>query len=108
MVAEVRETIVVSERRVCRAIKQSRSSQRYAPQLPERDKPLIEQVVQLAEKYGRYGYRRITALLKNQGWPVNHKKVERTLAPAFKCRCLAAGGAQSAAEATQTGPVVAQ
>ena len=38
---------------------------------------MIEQVVKLAEKYGRYGYRRITALLQNQGWLVNHKKVER-------------------------------
>jgi transposase InsO family protein len=77
MVAEVRETIVVSERRVCQAIEQSRSSQRFVPQLPDRDQPLIEPVVRLAEKYGRYGYRRITALLKNQGWQVNHKQVER-------------------------------
>ena len=36
-VAEVRETIAVSERRVCRAIEQARSSQRYAPQLPDKD-----------------------------------------------------------------------
>jgi putative transposase len=77
MVAEVRETIVVSERRVCQAIEQSRSSQRFVPQLPDREQPLIEQVVRLAEKYGRYGYRRITALLKNQGWQVNHKQAER-------------------------------
>lgn len=77
VVTEVREKLPVSERRVCRTIEQPRSSQRFVPQLPERDKPLIEQVVRLAEKYGRYGYRRITALLKNQGWPVNHKKVER-------------------------------
>jgi len=66
MVAEVRETIAVPERRVCRAMEQSRSSQRYVGLRPERDKPLIEQVVQLAEKYGRYEYRRITALLKTR------------------------------------------
>jgi transposase InsO family protein len=34
-------------------------------------------VVELATRYGRYGYRRITALLRNEGWPVNHKRVER-------------------------------
>jgi transposase InsO family protein len=77
VVAEVQESFAVSERRVCRAIEQPRSSQRYVAQLPDRDQSLIEQVVRLAEKYGRYGYRRITALLKAEGWPVNHKRVER-------------------------------
>lgn len=76
-VDEMKAAFTLSERRVCRAIEQPRSSQRYTPQLPDRDRPLIEQVVKLAEKYGRYGYRRITALLQNQGWLVNHKKVER-------------------------------
>lgn len=33
--------------------------------------------MELAKKYGRYGYRRITAMLKNEGWKVNHKRVER-------------------------------
>jgi putative transposase len=77
VVEEVKSTFPLSERRVCRAIVQPRSSQRYAPQIPNRDKPLIQEVVKLAEKYGRYGYRRITALLQSQGWQVNHKRVER-------------------------------
>lgn len=38
---------------------------------------LTEHIVELASRYGRYGYRRITALLRNQGWRVNHKRVER-------------------------------
>jgi transposase InsO family protein len=38
---------------------------------------LVSRIVELAAKYGRYGYRRITALLKNEGWQVNHKRVER-------------------------------
>ena len=37
----------------------------------------MERVVALAGQYGRYGYRRITALLRNEGWRVNHKRVER-------------------------------
>jgi transposase InsO family protein len=38
---------------------------------------LRARIVQLAEQYGRYGYRRITGLLVNEGWHVNHKRVER-------------------------------
>jgi transposase InsO family protein len=38
---------------------------------------LIERIVQLATQYGRYGYRRITAMLWQEGWQVNHKRVER-------------------------------
>ena len=35
------------------------------------------EIIRLALKYGRYGYRRITALLQQDGWRVNHKRVER-------------------------------
>jgi transposase InsO family protein len=38
---------------------------------------LVKRIVELATKYGRYGYRRITALLRAEGWKVNHKRVER-------------------------------
>ena len=38
---------------------------------------LTEEIVELASRYGRYGYRRITALLRMGGWDVNHKRVER-------------------------------
>ena len=42
------------------------------------EKRLTEDILALATKYGRYGYRRITALLNNEkGWRVNHKRVER-------------------------------
>ena len=34
-------------------------------------------IVRLASAYGRYGYRRITALLRGEDWYVNHKRVER-------------------------------
>ena len=34
-------------------------------------------IVSLASQYGRYGYRRITAMLRNEGWQINHKRVER-------------------------------
>lgn len=38
---------------------------------------LRRQILELASRYGRYGYRRITALLRREGWTVNHKRVER-------------------------------
>lgn len=58
-------------------IEQARATQRYAPSIPEEEEQLISQVVKLASEYGRYGYRRITAMLKQEGWKVNHKRVER-------------------------------
>ena len=38
---------------------------------------MTEEIVELASRYGRYGYRRVTALLRMEGWDVNHKRVER-------------------------------
>jgi putative transposase len=38
---------------------------------------LAERIIALATQYGRYGYRRITAMLRQEGWQVNHKRVER-------------------------------
>jgi len=38
---------------------------------------LTGRIIELASQYGRYGYRRITAMLNLEGWQINHKKVER-------------------------------
>ncbi len=43
----------------------------------EDGKALTEESVELAGQFGRYGCRRISALLKHRGWHVNHKRVER-------------------------------
>ena len=58
---------------------QARTTQRREPSPPSDEKQLTKDIVVLATKYGRYGYRRITALLNNNehGWRVNHKRVER-------------------------------
>ena len=53
------------------------TSQRYEPSPVEYEKAPIEAVVELASRFGRYGYRRITALLRHRGWQVNYKRVER-------------------------------
>jgi transposase InsO family protein len=65
------------ERRVCRVIGQSRSTQRYRRVGADDEAALTEAIVRLASEYGRYGYRRVTALLRREGWHVNHKRVER-------------------------------
>ena len=71
------EQFNVSERRICRALDQPRSTQRYCPKVRDGEERLIECIIEPATKYGRYGYRRITALLQREGWEVNHKRVER-------------------------------
>ena len=67
----------VSERRACQVLGQYRSVQRHQAKPGEDEGLLTQAVTFLATKYGRYGYRRITALLKQDGWRVNHKRVER-------------------------------
>ena len=67
----------VPERRACKALGQPRSSQRYSSLPLNDEEPLVARIVQLASRYGRYGYRRITGLLRLEGWRVNHKRVER-------------------------------
>ena len=66
-----------SERRACRTLGQARATQRKVPRASEFEKRLVARIIELAIRFGRYGYRRITALLKREGWRVNHKRVER-------------------------------
>ena len=58
---------------------QARATQRLRPLISGEESRLVADITSLATKYGRYGYRRITAMLNNSdtGWQVNHKRVER-------------------------------
>ena len=76
-VNHVRHHLGVSERRACRVVAQPRSTQRHRRQVPDDESRLVARLIELATQYGRYGYRRITALLRGEGWRVNHKRVER-------------------------------
>ena len=73
----VRRALGVSERRACRVIDHPRSTQRYEPAPSDYEKDLTDDIVELATRFGRYGYRRITALLRERVQSVNHKRVER-------------------------------
>lgn len=67
----------VSERRACTVLGHPGSTQRYEPSLVGDEKALTGKSVDLAGRFGRYGYRRVTAFLRHRGWEVNHKRVER-------------------------------
>ncbi|BAF89260.1 integrase [Azorhizobium caulinodans ORS 571] len=67
----------VSERLACRVLGQHRSTQRKVPVGRADEAGLTADIIELATRYGRYGYRRITALLQASGWVVNVKRVER-------------------------------
>ena len=66
-----------SERCACQVLGQHRSTQRKAPGAVDDEVALTAAILELARQYGRYGYRRITALLRAGAWQVNHKRVER-------------------------------
>lgn len=69
--------LAVAESRACRVLEQPRSTQRYRPRVADDEAKLTARIVALAQDYGRYGYRRITALLLREGWRVNRKRVGR-------------------------------
>ena len=58
-------------------LQQARSTQRRKAIVSDETTRLTARVTELASAYGRYGYRRVTALLHAEGWRVNHKRVER-------------------------------
>ena len=69
----------VSERRACAALGQHRSTQRKVPRGREDDERLTADVIELARQYGRYGYRKIAALLAQAGWPVSSRPAKAVL-----------------------------
>ena len=56
---------------------QHRSTQRKVARTADDEAALTADIIDLSKRYGRYGYRRISALLRNAGWLVNRKRVER-------------------------------
>ena len=66
----------MSERFACRVLGQHRSTQCKSAVVVEDEAALTAAVIALALQFGRYGYRRITALLRHDGWTVNVKRDE--------------------------------
>ena len=70
------ERFPISERRACGLMELGRSSYYYAGQPPD-DEPLRAALRQAAAERRRFGYRRLTWLLRRRGWRDNHKRIER-------------------------------
>ena len=67
----------MSEQKACRVLGQCRATQGYELRQMDDEELLRSCVISFASKYGRYGYKRVTALLNQDGWKVNHKRVAR-------------------------------
>jgi putative transposase len=76
-VKHLQKNFRVSERRACRVVDQPRSSQRYLSTKADKDAALTQMIVALSGQNPRYGYRRVWALLRREGWEVNKKRVHR-------------------------------
>jgi putative transposase len=70
----------ISERHACKLLELDRSSYRYESK-PNKNGPLRQELVALAKRYPRYGYRMLARKLKDRGWVANHKRIERLYRP---------------------------
>jgi len=61
----------------CRLLAQPRGTQRYVPSMRADEDVLTQAIVRLACQYGRYGYRMVTAMLRQGGWHVGKDRVSR-------------------------------
>jgi transposase InsO family protein len=76
-VRHLQKTFGVSQRRACRVLGQPRSSQRKEPRRTDAEESLVRRVLELVRQHPRFGYRRIWALLRREGWRVNRKRIWR-------------------------------
>ena len=67
----------VSERRACRALGQPRSTQRYKPKQPIKDRALIDAMRKIVERRPRFGQPRVHNELLTEGWLVGSERVHR-------------------------------
>lgn len=73
----VQKQLEVSERRACKVLDQARSSQRYQSQPREGEAALVKRMLELVRRHPRYGYRLAWALLREEGFKINRKRVYR-------------------------------
>ena len=92
----------VSERRACRVLGQPRSSQRYISTKADNiDTALSQRMIALSRENPRYGYRRVWALLRREGWTVNRKRVQRVwreaglMVPSKECKRRRMGASEN-------------
>ena len=89
----VQQRLGVSERRACEVLGQARSTQRRSRKRGADEAVLRADVVKVAGRFGRYGYRMVTGMLRAEGWVVNHRSspdlcVKAEEAPRLRLGCL--------------------
>jgi transposase InsO family protein len=73
----IMEKLRISERRACKVLDQWRATQRRRRPESQWEEGLITRMVELAIKFRRWGYKKITGLLRDEGWRVNKKRILR-------------------------------
>jgi putative transposase len=73
----LRDRLGVSERWACRVVGQHRSTERYEPKRAEEDQALRAELRKFSKERPRWGYRRAHHHLREEGWDVNRKRVQR-------------------------------
>lgn len=73
----MKRAVPTSERAACRVLEQHRSTQRYERRRDEQEPRLVASMLKIVREHPRYGYRRVWALLRSDGWRVNVKRVHR-------------------------------
>jgi putative transposase len=76
-VVKLVDKFATSERRACRVLRQSRSSQRRKAKRRDDEAALARRMRELVRQRPRFGYRRIAALLRREGWRANPKRIYR-------------------------------
>jgi putative transposase len=76
-VRHVQQSLSVSQRRACRVVGQPRRTQRYVAKRRDDEGQLVAAMLELVRAHPRYGYRRIWAMLRRDGWRVNRKRIWR-------------------------------
>ncbi len=69
--------LAASQRRACRPLDQPRATQRYRPRVKGDEAALVNRMHEWVRRHPRYGYRRMWALLRMEGWRVNRKRIWR-------------------------------
>ena len=71
------ERFSASERRACKVLGLHRNTRRYQPKEDQVNREVTPRILHYAGEYGRYGYKRVTALVRAEGFKINHKRVYR-------------------------------
>ena len=75
--SDLQQQFDVSERRACAVVEQPRSTQRYRGHPRSDEAALCRRLRELVRRRPRFGYRRLTAVLRREGWHVNAKRIGR-------------------------------